>query len=166
MVARSIEQGLHCWSPNSPSYTLRKTAENNQGNFSSRILETLHNNFLTAVTEEVVVEVVDKLPMLLACGGFRLTKWFSSQNSVMWHVPTREWAWTLGLDLKRLPSDHLLTRLILCHLHGHAGSNQRLAAVHQEYWIITGPSTRAVFLPSVQTGNSLTGVVFSVRNSY
>ena len=50
------------------------------------------------------------------------------------------------------------------HLHklnGHAGANQRLAAVHQEYWVI---------LPCVQTGNSPTvygGYFFSVNcNSF
>ena len=43
-----------------------------------------------------------------------------------------------------LPSDHHVTRLIVHHLHkssGHSGTNQTLAAVRRQYWIIKGLST-------------------------
>lgn len=43
-----------------------------------------------------------------------------------------------------LPADHHVTRLIMCHFHiceGHAGTNQTLAAIRQQNWIIKGPAT-------------------------
>ena len=73
-------------SPSCCSYALRKTAEGNLGDFSKNTLETVHDNFYvddclkSLATKEEAVKLVDELPVLLARGGFPLTKWVSNNN--------------------------------------------------------------------------------------
>ena len=68
------------------------------------------DNFLkSAATEKKVDEVVGELPVLSACGGFRLTKWVSSENSIMRHVLTSERASTVDLKLERLPTERTVS---------------------------------------------------------
>ena len=101
-------------SPSCCSYALRKTAEDNQGYFSEKAIETVRSNFYVdnclkylATTKEAV-QLVGELPKLRARGGFRLTKWVSNDNSVMYHVPTGERASTVNLDLKRQQQERAL----------------------------------------------------------
>ena len=101
-------------SPSCCSYALRKTAEDDQGNFSNMTIDTVRYNFYvddclkSLPTTEKALEVVKELPALLACGGFRLTKWVSNEKSVTHHVPTSERASTVDLDLERLPTERAL----------------------------------------------------------
>ena len=101
-------------SPSCCSYALRKTAEDNLGDFSKNTMETVRNNFYvddclkSLATKEEAVKLVDELPVLLARGGFRLTKWVSNEKSVMHHVPTSERASTVDLNLERLPTERAL----------------------------------------------------------
>ena len=101
-------------SPSCCSYALRKTAEDNQGYFSEKALETVRNNFYVddclksfATTMEAV-QLVGELPKLLARGGFRLTKWVSNDKSVMCHISTGERVSTVNLDLERPPQERAL----------------------------------------------------------
>ncbi|XP_068739567.1 uncharacterized protein [Montipora capricornis] len=94
-------------SPSCCSYALKKTAEDNQGYFSEKALEIVHNNFhvddchKSLATTMEAVQLVGELPKLLARGGFRLTKWVFNDKSVMCHIPTGERASTVNLDLER-----------------------------------------------------------------
>ena len=84
------------WSPSCANYALRRTAEDNRDKFGKEAVETVTNDFYvddclkSLKTEEEAVEQVQQLRELLACGGFRLTKWLSNRRKDWTPSPSRK----------------------------------------------------------------------------
>ena len=101
-------------SPSCCTYALRKTAEDNQREFSKDVLDTVERNFYvddclkSLPTKDEAISLVQELPELLTCGGFRLTKWLSNKREVLSHVPCGERAPCVSLQLENLPKDRAL----------------------------------------------------------
>ena len=101
-------------SPSCCSYALKRTASDNQQEFSEEIIATLNRNFYvddclkSLPSIEEAVHVVEELPKLLSRGGFRLTKWLSNEREVLTHVPDSEKAPCVSLQLENLPRDSAL----------------------------------------------------------
>eukprot|EP00057_Strongylocentrotus_purpuratus_P004328 XP_003728480.2 PREDICTED: uncharacterized protein LOC593649 [Strongylocentrotus purpuratus] len=94
------------WSPSCCSYILKRTAEDNQDEYSSETVKTVKENFyvddcLVSVARECeAVKLADELRSLLAKGGFRLSKWVSNSPKVMETIPLKDRAKKIaGLDL-------------------------------------------------------------------
>ena len=100
---------------------------------------------------EEIVRLVQRDSHLLDPFSNKSASWLAKLNPVVdkgiVRVGDRLDNAPLGSELKHpviLPSDHRVTRLIVCYLHesnGHSGTNQTLATVRQHYWTIRGPST-------------------------
>ena len=101
-------------SPSCCSYALKKTAEDNQREFSKQALDTVDRNFYvddclkSLPTTEEAIDLVQELPALLSRGGFRLTKWLSNEREVLSHVPDTERAPCVSLNLEKLPKERAL----------------------------------------------------------
>ena len=104
-------------SPSCTSFCLRKTAEDNEREFSAEIVNTVRRNFyvddcLKSVrTTQVARKLVCELTDLLSRGGFRLTKWTSNDRQVLASIPESERAKSvinLDLDLDELPVERTL----------------------------------------------------------
>ena len=105
------------WSPSCANFALQRTADDHGDRFDQDVAATVKRNFyvddcLKSVrSEEEAVNTVRQLTKLLACGGFRLTKWLSNRRKVLEAIPQQERAKTLrGVDLDResLPVDRAL----------------------------------------------------------
>ena len=74
-------------------YCLRETAKQFDKNFDPKVAETILKSFYVddcltgADSEETAIDLIKNLRALLALGGFKLTKWFSSSDRVMSSVP-------------------------------------------------------------------------------
>lgn len=101
-------------SPSCCSYALKKTAEDNQREFSKDVVDTVSRDFYvddylrSLPTKEEAVNLVQELPILLSRGGFRLTKWLSNEREVLSLVPDSERAPCVSLQLEELPKDRAL----------------------------------------------------------
>ena len=121
-------------SPSCSSLALRRTAEDNVGEFSEDIVKTVKRNFYVDDCLKSVrsvgnaVEVVDQLREILSRGGFRLTKWSCNRSEVLDKIPQDEKAPSvldLDLDKDKLPvkrtlglhwnmeNDKFMSRLLL-----------------------------------------------------
>ena len=71
-------------------------ADDNASSFSQAAVDTVKRNFyvddcLKSVSNtEQAIELVKQLCELLACGGFRLTKWLSNDRMVLKSIPDIE----------------------------------------------------------------------------
>ena len=80
-------------SPSCANFALKKTAKDNEAEFSPEVIETVERNFyvddcLKSVREEdEAVILARKLRELLARGGFKLTKWLSNSKKVIESLP-------------------------------------------------------------------------------
>lgn len=104
-------------SPSCSSFALRKTAEDNKGEFSEEIVKTVRRNFYvddclkSVKSAENAIEVVYQLREMLSKGGFRLTKWSCNSLEVLSTVPQSERdqpVLDLDLDKDKLPMQRTL----------------------------------------------------------
>ena len=102
-------------SPSCASFSLKKTASDNQGKFDVEPINTVNRNFyvddcLKSVSSiDHAVRLSGQLRELLARGGFRLTKWVSNDRNVIATVPVTERAPSVvNLDLEDLPVERTL----------------------------------------------------------
>ena len=104
-------------SPSVAGYALRKTAKDNEKDFSQEAVDAVLKDFYvddllkSFADSERAVQVSKQLQELLARGGFELTKWISNSRSVLSAFPVEERAPTIkSLDLKSesLPIDRAL----------------------------------------------------------
>ena len=93
-------------SPSCSNFALRRTAEDNKGEFSEEVVKTVKRNFYvddclkSLKSAEDAVEFVDQLRDILSKGGFRLTKWSCNRSEVLDSIPQVERAKSvLDLDL-------------------------------------------------------------------
>ena len=93
-------------SPSCSNFALRRTAEDNKGEFSEEVVKTVKRNFYvddclkSLKSAEDAVEFVDQLQDILSKGGFRLTKWSCNRSEVLDSIPQVERAKSvLDLDL-------------------------------------------------------------------
>ena len=83
-------------SPSCANFAFKKTAKDNEAEFSPEVIETVERNFyvddcLISVREEdEAVILARKLRELLARGGFKLTKWLSNSRKVIESLPESE----------------------------------------------------------------------------
>ena len=104
-------------SPCTANYVLRKTADDNSWDpsLSPETIEAVRRNFymddlLKSVRDETsAIRLQKELTVLLARGGFRLTKWSSSSRKVLSEIPNQEMASpSVNLDLDELPVERSL----------------------------------------------------------
>ena len=95
-------------SPSCSSLALRRTAEDNVGEFSEDIVKTVKRNFYVDDCLKSVrsvgnaVEVVHQPREILSRGGIRLTKWSCNRSEVLDTIPQDEKAPSLlDLDLNK-----------------------------------------------------------------
>ena len=104
-------------SPSCASYALRRTAQDNQANFSLEVVETVRRNFYvddclkSLRSEEEAVAMVQSLTEICQRGGFTLTKWISNSRIVLQTIEEEHRAtdWKeLDLDRDELPVERAL----------------------------------------------------------
>ena len=102
-------------SPSCANFGLRRTAEDNQQEFSKEAVDSVKDNFyvddcLKSVPSETKgIGLVNELRTLLSKGGFRLTKWISNSRKVIDSIPSSEKAGSVkGLLLDQLPIERAL----------------------------------------------------------
>ena len=104
-------------SPSCASFGLRKTAQENAGDFGHEVVDTVLKNFYvddclkSVKSSEVAVELREDLCALLLKGGFRLTKWLCNRKEVLETIPTSYRAPSvldLDLDSNVLPTERTL----------------------------------------------------------
>ena len=104
-------------SPSIASYALRKTAKDNEQNFSKEAVDAVFRDFYvddllkSFAGQEHAIELSKELQELLARGGFKLTKWISNSRSVLSAFPVEERAphiKNLDLTSECLPMDRAL----------------------------------------------------------
>ena len=82
-------------SPSCFGFALRKTAEDNKGDFEKEVVKTVKRNFYvddclkSVKSVDCAIQIVVQLRDLFSKGGFRLTKWVSN-NSKVFHPARRE----------------------------------------------------------------------------
>ena len=102
-------------SPSCASFALRKTAEDNDTDFSAEAVHTVLRNFyvddcLKSIDDErKAIQLVDDLRQLLSKGGFRLTKWITNSRRVLDSIPESERSRSVkSLDFESLPVERAL----------------------------------------------------------
>ena len=87
-------------SPSCSNFALRRTADDNKGEFTDEVVKTVKRNFYvndclkSVKSSENAVEVADQLRNILSKGEFRLTKWLCNRPEVLNSIP----------QVKRAPS--------------------------------------------------------------
>ncbi|XP_052407932.1 uncharacterized protein LOC127953079 [Carassius gibelio] len=104
-------------SPSVACLALRKTAEDNQVNFPTEVIETVNRNFYmddllkSLPSEEDAVTMVKNLITICGRGGFTLTQWISNSRKVLQSLPAdlkSKNLYELDLDRDKLPLDRAL----------------------------------------------------------
>ena len=102
-------------SPSCATFCLRETAREFGKHFDPIVMETVLKPFYVddcltgAETEEAAVKLIQDLRSLLAMGGFKLTKWLSSNTHVMETVPDEEKSKAIN---KSMPSSSTQQRVL------------------------------------------------------
>eukprot|EP00057_Strongylocentrotus_purpuratus_P005721 XP_003731624.1 PREDICTED: uncharacterized protein LOC100894126 [Strongylocentrotus purpuratus] len=84
------------WSPSCCSYALRRTAEDNKGEFSPEAVKAVTRNFyvddclISTKDEEDAIRLAQELKGLLEKGGFNLIKWTSNNRKVVEAIPVED----------------------------------------------------------------------------
>eukprot|EP00057_Strongylocentrotus_purpuratus_P018285 XP_011672759.1 PREDICTED: uncharacterized protein LOC105442394 [Strongylocentrotus purpuratus] len=84
------------WSPSCCSYALRRTAEDNKGEFSPEAVKAVTRNFyvddclISTKDEEDAIRLAQELKSLLEKGGFNLIKWTSNNRKVVEAIPVED----------------------------------------------------------------------------
>ena len=96
-------------SPSCCNFALKRTAEDNKGEFPEEVVRTVKRNFYvddclkSVKSAKNAVEFVHQLRSILSKGGFRLTKWLSNSSEVLDCIPRVERAPSvLDLDLDKV----------------------------------------------------------------
>ena len=96
-------------SPSCCNFALKRTAEDNKGEFPEEVVRTVKRNFYvddclkSVKSAKNAVECMHQLRSILSKGGFRLTKWLSNSSEVLDCIPRVERAPSvLGLDLDKV----------------------------------------------------------------
>ncbi|XP_041920573.1 uncharacterized protein LOC121684581 [Alosa sapidissima] len=104
-------------SPSCAIFALRKTADDNQGNFPAEVIQAVKENFYvddclkSMASEEEAVQMVKHLTALCQRGGFTLTKWISNNRTILQTLPEEHKAKDLrelNLDRDKLPVERAL----------------------------------------------------------
>ena len=102
-------------SPSCANFALKKTAADNQADFSSEAVRTVERNFYvddclkSVESEEDAIHLSGELSQLLKRGGFRLTKWLSNKRKVVESVPESDHAASVrDLDFDRTLTERAL----------------------------------------------------------
>ena len=102
-------------SPSCANFALRRTAEDNQLEFSKEAVNTVKDNFCvddclkSVSSENKAIVLVNELRQLLSKGGFRLTKWVSNSRNVIDSIPISERAGSVkDILLDQLPIERAL----------------------------------------------------------
>ena len=83
-------------SPSWDNFGLRKTAQDNAGDFDNEVIDTVLKNFYvddclkSVQSNEVGSKLREDLCVLLSRGGFRLTKWLCNRREVLKTIPTSD----------------------------------------------------------------------------
>ena len=95
-------------SPSCCNFALKRTAEDNKGEFPEEVVRTVKRNFYvddclkSVKSAKDAVEFMHQLRSILSKGGFRLTKWLSNSSEVLDCIPLVERAPSiLSLDLDK-----------------------------------------------------------------
>ncbi|XP_038060478.1 uncharacterized protein LOC119731375 [Patiria miniata] len=105
------------WSPSCCTFALQRTAEDNRADFQPDTVDTVMRNFYvddclkSVASEEKGIQLAQELRSLLARGGFRLTKWVSSNPQVLASIPIEERVKDvkeLDLNYEALPTESAL----------------------------------------------------------
>ena len=99
-------------SPSCASFSVKRTALDNQGEFNSETIETVSHNLYvddclkSVSTTEKAVRLSSQLQELMSRGGFHLTKWISNDRNLIATVPMMERVPSVvNLDLDNLPTE-------------------------------------------------------------
>ncbi len=104
------------WSPSAAAYCLRRTAQDNENDFSREVLDTVRRHIyvddaLKSVLDSgTAINLIKDLTELLNRGGFHMTKWMSNCHDVVMSVPPEDRASevkSLDFDME-LPIDRAL----------------------------------------------------------
>ena len=102
-------------SPSCASFSLERTAKDNQSEFDAETVTTVNRNFYvddclkSVTTTEKATRLAGQLKDLLSRGGFNLTKWVSNDKKVLAAIPENLRAPSvLDLDLEGLPVERAL----------------------------------------------------------
>ena len=105
------------WTPSAANITMQRVTNDNKGKFSEEAVATVKRNFhvddclKSLPTEAAAVALTNELCELLACGGFKLTKFLSNSKNLMKSIPVKDWAKSLkelNLDRDNLPYERAL----------------------------------------------------------
>ena len=105
------------WSPSCANFALQRTAADNRDNFEEEAVRCIYRNFYvddclkSVASREKAVLLVKQLTELLACGGFRLTKWISNCREVLETIPDEDRAKqvkNLDMSYDKLPVERAL----------------------------------------------------------
>ncbi|XP_046551559.1 uncharacterized protein LOC124261296 [Haliotis rubra] len=83
-------------SPSCANFALKETAKDNKDMFSNNVIHALENSFyvddcLTSVaSDEIAIEMSQKLREICSKGGFRLTKWISNSRAAINSIPEED----------------------------------------------------------------------------
>ncbi len=87
-------------SPACANFALKKTADDNSGQFDAEVINTVHRNFYvddcikSSPTETKAVDLAHDLREVCSKGGFHLTKWVTNSKKVLESIPESERAET------------------------------------------------------------------------
>ena len=102
-------------SPSCANFALKKTVEENKGDFDAQTVETVMRNFYvddclkSVPTDQEAINLTKQLHKRLARGGFNLTKWLSNSRKVLESSPESERAAQVkSLDFDKLPIERAL----------------------------------------------------------
>jgi len=112
-----FRMNVHLIGSTSTSFGVRKTAQDNAGDFDHEVIDTVLKNFYvddclkSVKSTEVAVKLREDLCALLLRGGFRLNKWLCNRKEVLESIPTPYRAPSvldLDLDSNVLPTERTL----------------------------------------------------------
>jgi len=104
-------------SPSCASYALRRTATDNQSDFSAKCFQAVHQNFyvddclMSLSSDMEAIQMVKELNDLCKRGGFILEKWISNSRAVLHTIAEEQRAKELkelNLDRDNLPMERAL----------------------------------------------------------
>ncbi|XP_042230818.1 uncharacterized protein LOC121872218 [Homarus americanus] len=139
------------WSPSCATYALRRTFQDHRSEFPDMVAQAEVNFYVDDLlmsldsTNEASM-LACQLRRLLACGGFRLTKWASNHKGVLATIPPEERQNALKeIDLRqdKLPMERALgVRWLLegdqlaikCECRRRLGWDEPLSAVNHTTW--------------------------------
>ena len=101
------------WSSSAANYSLKRTADDNRKNYPLEAVESVISNFyvddwlVSKPTSAEATNLINNVTYLLKQGGFKLTKFLSTDKDVLKSVPSDRLA-DIDLDKHELPQDRAL----------------------------------------------------------